>query len=102
MRDDASPASGSSRWAASANLPLAQPPQRTRQAISKAPNDIRKIPKLQQLAPRPEPNVAKISSPRFEKSTHFLYQVRQIYPAVALPPAAPEEMAFQCLCISMG
>src|SRR5260370_36889396 len=102
MRDDASPASGSSRWAASANLPVAQPLQKTRQAISNAQNDIRKSPKLQQLAPRPKPNVAKVSSPRFEKSTQFLYQVRQIYPAVALPHVAPQETAFQCLCISMG
>src|ERR1700730_3183149 len=85
MRDDASPASGSSRWPASANLPVAQAaPQKTRQAITNAPNDIRKIPKLQQLAPRPDPNVPKISSRRFEKSTQFLYQVRQIYPAIAL------------------
>jgi hypothetical protein len=103
MRDDASPASGNSRWAASAKLPLAQAlPQKTRQAITTAPTDIRKILRLQSLAPRPDLNVPKLSSRRFEKSTQFLYQVRQIYPAIALPAVAPKEMAFQCLCISMG
>src|SRR5882762_609081 len=99
MRDDASPASGSSRWAASANLPVAQAAQKTRQADTNAPNDIRKIPKLQPLAPRPDPTVPKTSSRRFEKSTQFLYQVRQIYPAIALPAAAAQDTAFQCLCI---
>jgi hypothetical protein len=63
MRDDASPASGRSRWAASANLPVAQaPPQKTKQAITNASNDFRRIPKLRQVAPRPDSNVPKISS----------------------------------------
>src|ERR1700680_158298 len=83
MPDDANPASGSSCWAVSAHLPVAQPPpERTTQPITNAPNDFRKIPQLQPLAPR---DIPKISSQRFEKSTQFLYQVRQIYPAIALP-----------------
>jgi len=79
-----------------------RPPKRPGRRSAMRQKTSAKSPSCNQLAPRPEPNVAKISSPRSENPRSFLYQVRQIYPAVALPPVAVEEWAFQCLCISMG
>jgi hypothetical protein len=103
MRDDASPASGGSGWASWANLPVAQPPpQKTRQAITNAPNDFRKIPKLQQLAPRPDPNLPKISSGDVKNPRSFYIRFAKFTLPLHSPAVAPEETAFQCVCISMG